>query len=83
VRSVNVIERVARTLQRSQIDAGFESWGTVLLWFAVIVLTSQIALFAVILTKQPVLLVHATQSVQFRLEWDWFCGAAAHHRCCR
>jgi serine/threonine-protein kinase len=27
VRSVNIMERVARTLQRSQIDAGFESWG--------------------------------------------------------
>jgi serine/threonine-protein kinase len=67
VRSVNVMERVARTLQRSEIDAGFESWGTVLLWFAVIVLTSQIALFAVISTKQPVLLVRITQSVQFLL----------------
>jgi serine/threonine-protein kinase len=67
VRSVNIMERVARTLQRSQIDAGFESWGTVLLWFAVIVLTSQIALFAVIGTKQSELLVHATQSVQFLL----------------
>jgi eukaryotic-like serine/threonine-protein kinase len=67
VRSVNIMERVARTLQRSQIDAGFESWGTVLLWFAAIVLTSQIALFAVISTKQPELLVHATQSIQFLL----------------
>jgi predicted Ser/Thr protein kinase len=66
-RSVNLMERVARTLQRSQIDAGFESWGTVLLWFAMIVLTSQIALFAVISTKQSGLLVRATQSVQFLL----------------
>jgi serine/threonine-protein kinase len=67
VRSVNLVERLARTLQRSQIDAGFESWGTVLMWFAAIVLGSQIALFAVIGTKQTDLLVYATQSVQFLL----------------
>jgi hypothetical protein len=67
VRSINMLERLGRTLQRSQIDAGFESWGTVLLWFAAIVLGSQAALFAVIGTKQPDLLVYATQSVQFLL----------------
>jgi serine/threonine-protein kinase len=66
-RSVNILERVARTLQRSQIDAGFESWGTVLLLFAAIVIGSQVALFAVIATKQSELLVYATQSVQFLL----------------
>jgi hypothetical protein len=67
VRSINVLERLARTLQRSQIDTGLEAWGTVLLWFAAIVLGSQIALFAVIGTKQPVLVVDATQGVQFLL----------------
>ena len=66
-RSVNMLERVARTLQRSQIDAGFESWGTVLLLFAAIAIGSQVALFAVIATKQSELLVYATQSVQFLL----------------
>jgi hypothetical protein len=67
VRGINLVERVARTLQRSQIDAGFESWGTVLLWFAAIILGSQIALFVVIGTRQPDLLVYATQSIQFLL----------------
>ncbi len=67
VRSVNLVERLARALHRSHIDVGFESWGTVLMWFAVIVLVSQIALFAVIGTKQPDLLVYATQGVQFLL----------------
>lgn len=65
VRSINTLERLTRTLQRSQIDAGFEAWGTILLLFAVIVLASQVVLFAVISTKQPELLVHAVQSVQF------------------
>jgi serine/threonine-protein kinase len=67
VRSVNMMERLARTLQRSQIDAGFESWGSVLIWFAAIVLGSQIALFIVIGTKQPDRLVYATQGAQFLL----------------
>jgi eukaryotic-like serine/threonine-protein kinase len=67
VRSVNVVERLARTLQRSQIDAGFESWGTVLTWFAPIILVSQIALFAVISSKQSDLIIYATQCVQFLL----------------
>jgi hypothetical protein len=39
----------------------------VLLLFAAIAIGSQVALFAVIATKQPVLLVYATQSVQFLL----------------
>src|SRR5262249_49130237 len=67
VRSVNMMERLARTLQRSQIDVGFESWGSVLMWFAAIVLGSQIGLFAVIGTKQPDVLVYATQGAQFLL----------------
>jgi eukaryotic-like serine/threonine-protein kinase len=67
VRSINVLDRLARTLQRSQIDTGFEAWGAVLLWFAAIVLGSQIALFAVIYTKQSGLVVRATQGVQFFL----------------
>ncbi|MCY2962515.1 MAG: serine/threonine-protein kinase [Planctomycetota bacterium] len=66
-RSVNLLERLSRTLQRSQIDVGFESWGSVLMWFAAIVLASQFALFVVIGTRQPELLVYATQSVQFLL----------------
>jgi serine/threonine-protein kinase len=67
VRSINVLERLARTLRRSHIDAGFEAWGTVLLWFAAIVFWSQIALFGAIGTKQHVLVVDATQGVQFLL----------------
>jgi serine/threonine-protein kinase len=67
VRSINVLERLARALQRSHIDTGFEAWGTVLLWFAAIVLGSQIALFGVIGTRQHVLIVDATQGVQFLL----------------
>jgi serine/threonine-protein kinase len=75
VRSINVLERLARTLRRSHIDTGFEAWGTVLLWFAAIVLVSQIALFGVIGTRQHVLVVYATQGIQFLLMglvlWRW------------
>ena len=67
VRTISVLERLARTLQRSQIDTGFEAWGTVLLWFAAIIFGSQIALFGVIGTKQHVLVVNATQGIQFLL----------------
>ncbi|MEI8370524.1 MAG: serine/threonine-protein kinase [Planctomycetia bacterium] len=66
-RSINLMERLGRTLQKSQIDAGFEEWGSVLLWFAAIVLGSQVALFVVIGNRQPVLLVYATQAGQFLL----------------
>jgi hypothetical protein len=67
VRSINVLERLARTLQRSQIETGFEAWGTVLLWFAAIVFGSQMAMFALISTKQPVWVVAAMQGVQLLL----------------
>ena len=67
VRSINMMERLGRTLQRSQIDAGFESWGTVLLWFAAIILGTQLGLFALISTKQSELVVQATQVAQFVL----------------
>jgi serine/threonine protein kinase len=65
VRSIHLLDRLARTLQRSQIDAGFESWSHVLLLFAAIVFGSQLALFAAIVTGQHELVVYATQSVQF------------------
>lgn len=67
VRSINLLERLGRTLHHSRVDTGFEAWGTVLLWFAAIVLGSQIVLFAVIGTRQPLLVVDATQCVQFLL----------------
>jgi serine/threonine-protein kinase len=66
-RSLHVLERLARTLQRSHIDTGFEAWGTVLLWFAAIILGTQMALFAAIDTRQRALVVETTQTVQFLL----------------
>ena len=66
-RSVNILERLTRIIERSQIDSGFESWGAVMLAFAPIVLVAQLALFAVIATRQPIGLVFATQGTQFAL----------------
>ena len=66
-RSVNILERLTRTIERSQIDSGFEAWGAILLAFAGIVLAAQITLFAVIGTRQPVWLVFVTQGTQFLL----------------
>jgi len=66
-RSINILERMTRTLQRSQIDAGYESWGTILLWFAAIVFGTQIGVFAVIMTRQHEAIVHVTRNTQFVL----------------
>ena len=67
VRSINIMDRMNRTLRRSQIDAGFEAWSAVLLWFAAIVLVTQIALFIVVSTWQPLPFVLGTQASQFVL----------------
>ena len=49
VRSVNVLERLARTLERSHLDAELYAWGGVLLAWAAVVLLAHAASTAVIL----------------------------------
>jgi hypothetical protein len=44
-RSVNVLDRLARTLGRSQYDAAFRSWGSLLLLAGVTVFVGQLAIF--------------------------------------
>jgi serine/threonine protein kinase len=53
VRSFNVLDRLTRTLDRSQYDVEFGSWGTMLLWFGMIVLLGHAATFMLISTDQP------------------------------
>ena len=50
IRSFNVLDRLARTLERSNLDVEFLSWGTMLLWFSVITLAEHLVVFA--LTRQ-------------------------------
>jgi predicted Ser/Thr protein kinase len=47
-RSVNVMDRLARTLERSQIGGEFHSYATMLLWFAVIILVETATMFVLL-----------------------------------
>jgi hypothetical protein len=62
-RSFNVIDRLARTLERSHHDVQFRSWGNMLLIFAAIVFVTHVILFAMIQTEVP-------------LPWHWFMRTA-------
>jgi len=46
VKSVNVVGRMIRALRRSKHDVELRAWGTMLFWFAGIVLLSEIGVFA-------------------------------------
>jgi serine/threonine-protein kinase len=50
VRSVNVLDRLARTLERSQLDEQFHAWGTLLWLWAIVILVTHLVSTAVILT---------------------------------
>ena len=45
VKSFNVLDRVARSLQRSRYDVDLHAWGSMLYWFAAIVLLSEIGIY--------------------------------------
>ena len=45
IRSVNVLDRLARALERSNLGAEFQAWGTVVLLWAVVVLLTHLILF--------------------------------------
>jgi serine/threonine protein kinase len=51
-RGFNVLDRLTRTLDRSQYDVEFGSWGTMLLWFGLIVVLGHVATFVLISTDQ-------------------------------
>jgi hypothetical protein len=67
VRSFNVLDRLTRTLDRSQYDVEFGSWGTMLLWFGLIVLLGHVATFVLIANDQPRWLLWIERSSQLLL----------------
>jgi hypothetical protein len=66
-RSLNLVDRLARTLERSQLDVEFRTYGVVLYWFALIVAITHLVEYVFIQTHQPVPLVVATKVLQFIL----------------
>ena len=59
-RSFSMIDRLARTLDRSQYSGEFRTWGTMLLWFAVIVFCGHLLTF---------LLLHQERIPHYSLAW--------------
>jgi hypothetical protein len=66
-RSLNLVDRLARTLERSQLDVEFRSYGVVLYWFALIVAFTHLIKHFQIALRQPVFIVAANQGLQFVL----------------
>ncbi len=52
-RSFNVLDRLARTLDRSQHDADFSTWSGMLLWMAVVIGVEHLVVFLLIQAEQP------------------------------
>ncbi len=59
-RSFSVMDRLARTLDRSQYSGEFRTWGTMLLWFAVIVFCGHLLTF---------FLLHQEAKPHYSLAW--------------
>jgi serine/threonine protein kinase len=52
-RSFNMLDRLSRTLDRSQYDVEFQNWGSMLLSFAVVVFVTQLATFGLVHAGAP------------------------------
>jgi serine/threonine-protein kinase len=66
-RSFNMIDRIARMLEHSQYDVQFGSYGTMLYWFAAILVVTQLTKQVLVWTQQPVGWLIACQGAQFGL----------------
>jgi serine/threonine protein kinase len=66
-RSLNLVDRLARTLERSQLDVEFRTYGVVLYWFALIVGVTHVIKHFQLILGQPVFLVAICQTLQFVL----------------
>ncbi len=64
-RTFSMIDRIAWTLEHSQYDVQFGAYGTMLYWFAAIVMTTQIAKHVLMATGQAIGWVAICQGVQF------------------
>src|SRR5262249_16515793 len=52
-RSFNMLDRLSRTLDRSQYDVEFQNWGSMMMWFAVVVFVTQLATFGLVHAGAP------------------------------
>lgn len=66
-RSFNVLDRLARTLERSQHDADFSTWSGMLLWMAVVIGIEHLLVFALIHTDAPRWTISVARLTQFVL----------------
>jgi hypothetical protein len=64
-RSSNMLDYMARMLERSQHDIAFYTWSTMVLIFAVIVLVEHVAVFVLSQTDQPRWTILIARSLQF------------------
>ncbi len=66
-RSFNVLNRLARTLDRSQHDADFSAWSGMLVWMAAVIGIEHMVVFLLIHSDQPRWVVSAARLIQFVL----------------
>jgi eukaryotic-like serine/threonine-protein kinase len=66
-RSFNVLDRLARTLERGQHDADFSTWSSMLLWMALVIGVEHIVVFVLIQGEQSRWVVTAARALQIAL----------------
>ena len=66
-RSVNLLDRLSRTLGHSHLGAEFFTWSIILFYFAAVTLLVEVGLFAVISARLPLFWVDLMQAIQFLL----------------
>jgi serine/threonine protein kinase len=66
-RSINVLDRLVRTFDRSHHDVNFHTWSTMVLVIAAIVFVEHVAVHILILLDRPRALITATRAAQFVL----------------
>jgi hypothetical protein len=66
-RSSNMLDRLARTLERSHYDVEFHNWGSMLLLFAVIIFVAHLLKYVFLRAELPGEVLGATQGTEFLL----------------
>jgi serine/threonine-protein kinase len=67
IRSINILDRLARTLERSQFDIDFRSYSSLMLLYAVLELLAEVVIFLLIRSHQSSLLILPTRACQWSL----------------
>lgn len=65
--SFNMIDRLARTLDRSHYIVEFQTWGNMLLWFGAIILTGHLITFVLMQLNRPQWLDWLVRALEFGL----------------